>query len=105
MHAAAQAEAVLKELQAQGIGNEQLTQVPAARLVEIATAVKNKLVSTKPRAPINERLGWQPWLDGADRDVASVRSAGAGSRGERADADRHDVHEFSAASLRPIRAA
>ena len=61
---AAQAEAVLKELQAQGIGSEQLTQVPAARLVEIATVAKNKLVSTNPRAPIYERLGWQPWLDG-----------------------------------------
>jgi para-nitrobenzyl esterase len=62
---AAQADAVLKELQAQGIGSEQLTQVPAARLVEIATGVKNKLVSTRPRAPTHERLGWQPWLDGA----------------------------------------
>ncbi len=62
--AAAQAAAVLKELQAKGIGIEQLTQVPAARLVEIATAVKNSLVSTKPRAPTHERLGWQPWLDG-----------------------------------------
>jgi para-nitrobenzyl esterase len=61
---AAQAEAVLKELQAQGVGSEQLTQVPAARLVEIATVVKNRLVSTKPRAPTHERLGWQPWLDG-----------------------------------------
>jgi para-nitrobenzyl esterase len=63
--AAALAAAVLKELQAQGIGNEQLTQVPAARLVEIATAVKNKLVSANPRASLSERLGWQPWLDGA----------------------------------------
>jgi para-nitrobenzyl esterase len=62
---AAQAEAVLKELQAQGVGSEQLTQVPAARLVEIATLVKNRLVSTKPRAPTHERLGWQPWLDGS----------------------------------------
>jgi para-nitrobenzyl esterase len=61
---AAQAAAVLKELQAQGIGIEQLTQVPAARLVEIATGVKNKLQSTNPRASISERLGWQPWLDG-----------------------------------------
>jgi para-nitrobenzyl esterase len=61
---AAQAAAVLKELAAQGIGMEQLTQVPAARLVEIATGVKNKLQSTNPRAPISERLGWQPWLDG-----------------------------------------
>lgn len=61
---AAQAAAVLKELQAQGIGNEQLTQVPAAHLVEIATAVKNKLVSANPRASLAERLGWQPWLDG-----------------------------------------
>ena len=62
---AAQAAEVLKELQAQGIGSEQLTQVPAARLVEIATVAKNRLVSTKPRAPTHERLGWQPWLDGA----------------------------------------
>lgn len=62
---AAQAAAVLKELQAQGIGIEQLTQVPAPRLIEIATGVKNKLVSTNPRAPTHERLGWQPWLDGA----------------------------------------
>jgi para-nitrobenzyl esterase len=62
---AAQAEAVLKELQTQGIGLEQLTQVPAARLVEIATVVKNRLVSTRPRAPTHERLGWQPWVDGA----------------------------------------
>jgi para-nitrobenzyl esterase len=62
---AAQADAVLKELQAQGIGSEQWTQVPAARLVEIATGVKNKLVSTRPRAPTHERLGWQPWLDGS----------------------------------------
>jgi len=61
---AAQADAVLKELQAQGIGMEQLTQVPAARLVEIATGVKNKLQSMNPRASISERLGWQPWLDG-----------------------------------------
>ena len=61
---AAQAAAVLKELAAQGIGMEQLTQVPAARLVEIATGVKNKLQSTNPRASISERLGWQPWLDG-----------------------------------------
>jgi para-nitrobenzyl esterase len=62
---AAQAEGVLKELQAQGIGKEQLTQVSAARLVEIATVAKNKLVSTKPHASMPERLGWQPWLDGA----------------------------------------
>jgi len=62
---AAQATAVLQELQAQGIGNEQLTQVAPARLVEIATAVKNKLQSTNPRASITDRLGWQPWLDGA----------------------------------------
>jgi para-nitrobenzyl esterase len=62
---AAQAEAVLKELQAQGVGRDQLTQVPAARLVEIATVAKNRLVSTKPRAPTHERLGWQPWLDGS----------------------------------------
>jgi para-nitrobenzyl esterase len=61
---ATQADAVLKELQAQGIGMDQLTQVPAARLVEIATGVKNKLQSTNPRASISERLGWQPWLDG-----------------------------------------
>ena len=61
---AEQAAAVLKELQAQGIGSDQLKKVPAARLVEIATGVKNKLVSTKPRAPTHERLGWQPWLDG-----------------------------------------
>ncbi|HEY7640341.1 MAG TPA: carboxylesterase/lipase family protein [Steroidobacteraceae bacterium] len=61
---AAQAEAVLKELQAQGIGMEQLTQIPAARLVEMATGVKNRLVSTRPRAPTHERLGWQPWVDG-----------------------------------------
>jgi para-nitrobenzyl esterase len=26
--------------------------------------VKNRLVSTKPRAPTHERLGWQPWVDG-----------------------------------------
>jgi para-nitrobenzyl esterase len=62
---ATQADAVLKELQAQGIGMDQLTQVPAARLVEIATGVKNKLQSANPRASISERLGWQPWLDGA----------------------------------------
>jgi para-nitrobenzyl esterase len=62
---AAQAEAVLKELEAQGVGRDQLTQVPAARLVEIATVAKNRLVSTKPRAPTHERLGWQPWLDGS----------------------------------------
>jgi para-nitrobenzyl esterase len=62
---AAQAAAVLKELQAQGIGSEQLTQVPPVRLVEIATAVKNKLQSASPRATITDRLGWQPWLDGA----------------------------------------
>jgi para-nitrobenzyl esterase len=62
---AAQAAAVLKELQSQGIGNEQLTQVPPARLVEIATAVKNKLQSVNPRASITDRLGWQPWLDGS----------------------------------------
>lgn len=62
--AAAQAAEVLKELQAQGIGKEQLTQVPAARLVEIATVAKNRLVSTRPRAPTHERLGWQPWVDG-----------------------------------------
>jgi para-nitrobenzyl esterase len=61
---AAQATAVLKELQAQGIGTEQLTQVPPARLVEIATAVKNKLQSANPRASITDRLGWQPWIDG-----------------------------------------
>jgi para-nitrobenzyl esterase len=61
---AAQAAAVLQELQAQGIGIEQLTQAPAARLVEIATGVKNRLQSTNPRASISERLGWQPWLDG-----------------------------------------
>jgi para-nitrobenzyl esterase len=63
--AAAQATAVLKELQVQGIGNDQLTQVPATRLVEIATVVKNKLASTNPRASLAERLGWQPWLDGS----------------------------------------
>jgi para-nitrobenzyl esterase len=62
---AAQAAEVLKELQAQGIGKEQLTQLPAARLVEIATVAKNRLVSTRPRAPTHERLGWQPWVDGA----------------------------------------
>jgi para-nitrobenzyl esterase len=62
---AAQAAAVLKELQAQGIGSEQLTQTPPARLVEIATAVKNKLMSTNPRASITDRLGWQPWIDGS----------------------------------------
>lgn len=62
---AAQAAAVLKELQAQGIGNEQLTQIPATRLVEVATVAKNKLASTNPRARIDERLGWQPWIDGA----------------------------------------
>jgi para-nitrobenzyl esterase len=62
---AAQAEEVLKELQAHGVGRDQLTQVPAARLVEIATVAKNRLVSTKPRAPTHERLGWQPWLDGS----------------------------------------
>jgi para-nitrobenzyl esterase len=62
---AAQAAEVLKELQAQGVGKEQLTQLPAARLVEIATVAKNRLVSTRPRAPIQERLGWQPWVDGA----------------------------------------
>lgn len=61
---AALAAEVLKELQAQGIGLEQLTQVPAARLVEIATPVKNRMISTRPRAPTYERLGWQPWLDG-----------------------------------------
>jgi len=61
---AAQAAAVLQELQAQGIGIGQLTQAPAARLVEIATGAKNKLQSTNPRASISERLGWQPWLDG-----------------------------------------
>ena len=62
---AAQAAEVLKELQAQGVGKEQLTQLPAARLVEIATVAKNRLVSTRPRAPTHERLGWQPWVDGA----------------------------------------
>lgn len=62
---AALAAEVLKELQAQGIGLEQLTQVPAARLVEIATPVKNRMISTRPRAPTYERLGWQPWLDGS----------------------------------------
>jgi para-nitrobenzyl esterase len=62
---AAQAAAVLQELQAQGVGTEQLTQVPPARLVEIATAVKNKLQSAKPRASITDRLGWQPWIDGS----------------------------------------
>ena len=61
---AAQAAAVLKELQTQGVGIEQLTQIPAARLVEIATGVKNKLASTSPRASITDRLGWQPWVDG-----------------------------------------
>ena len=55
---AAQAAEVLKELQAQGVGKEQLTQLPAARLVEIATVAKNRLVSTRPRAPTHERLGW-----------------------------------------------
>jgi para-nitrobenzyl esterase len=63
--AATQAAAVLQELEAQGIGRDQLTQVPAARLVEIATVAKNKLVSNAPRAPIFQRLGWQPWVDGA----------------------------------------
>jgi para-nitrobenzyl esterase len=62
---AAQAAEVLKELQAQGVSKEQLTQLPAARLVEIATVAKNRLVSTRPRAPTHERLGWQPWVDGA----------------------------------------
>jgi para-nitrobenzyl esterase len=62
---AAQAAAVLQELQAQGIGNERLTQVPPARLVEIATVVKNKLQSASPRASITDRLGWQPWVDGS----------------------------------------
>jgi para-nitrobenzyl esterase len=62
---AAQAAEVLKELQAQGVGKEQLTQLPAARLVEIATVAKNRLVSTRPRAPTHERLGWQPWVDGS----------------------------------------
>jgi para-nitrobenzyl esterase len=62
---AAQAAAVLQELQAQGIGTEQLTQVPPARLVEIATAVKNKLQSANPRTSITDRLGWQPWIDGS----------------------------------------
>jgi para-nitrobenzyl esterase len=62
---ATQAAEVLKELQAQGVGKEQLTQLPAARLVEIATVAKDRLVSTRPRAPIQERLGWQPWVDGA----------------------------------------
>jgi para-nitrobenzyl esterase len=62
--AATQAAAVLQELEAQGIGRDQLTQAPAARLVEIATVAKNKLVSNAPRAPIFQRLGWQPWLDG-----------------------------------------
>ncbi|HKS55935.1 MAG TPA: carboxylesterase/lipase family protein [Steroidobacteraceae bacterium] len=61
---AAQAAEVLKELEAQGVGREQLTQLPAARLVEIATVAKNRLVSTRPRAPTHERLGWQPWVDG-----------------------------------------
>lgn len=61
---ATQAAEVLKELQAQGVGKEQLTQLPAARLVEIATVAKNRLVSTRPRAPTHERLGWQPWVDG-----------------------------------------
>jgi para-nitrobenzyl esterase len=62
---AAQAAEVLKELQSQGVGKEQLTQLPAARLVEIATVAKNRLVATRPRAPTHERLGWQPWVDGA----------------------------------------
>src|SRR4026209_1767361 len=61
---AAQAAAVLQELQAQGIGIGQLTQAPAARLDEIATGAKKKPQSTNPRASISERLGWQPWLDG-----------------------------------------
>jgi len=61
---AAQAAAVLKEFQAQGIGIEQLTQAPAARLVEIATVAKNKLTTVNARASLSERLGWQPWLDG-----------------------------------------
>jgi para-nitrobenzyl esterase len=34
-------------------------------LVEIATAVKNRLVAVNPKAPLQERLGWQPWLDGS----------------------------------------
>ena len=62
---AAQAAEVLKELEAQGVSKEQLTQLPAARLVEIATVAKNRLVSSRPRAPTHERLGWQPWVDGA----------------------------------------
>jgi para-nitrobenzyl esterase len=60
----AQAAEVLKELEAQGVGKDQLTQLPAARLVEIATVAKNRLISTRPRAPTHERLGWQPWVDG-----------------------------------------
>ena len=87
---ATQAEAVLKELQAQGIGVEQLTQVPAARLVEIATVAKNKLISTNPRAPIYERLGWQPWLDGTVVTSHPFDPQAPALGGERADADRHD---------------
>src|SRR5262249_20966997 len=56
---AAQAAAVLQELQSQGIGAEQLTEVPPARLVEIATAVKNRHQASNPRASITDRLGWQ----------------------------------------------
>jgi para-nitrobenzyl esterase len=98
---AAQAEALLKELQAQGIGSEQLTQVPAARLVEIATGVKNKLVSTRPRAPTHERLGWQPWLDGTvvtshpfDPQAPTLAAHVPMLIGS-------TVHEFSAASSAP----
>jgi para-nitrobenzyl esterase len=98
---AEQAATVLKELQAQGIGKEQLTQVPAARLVEIATVAKNKLVSTRPRAPTHERLGWQPWVDGTvvashpfDPQAPALAAKVPMLIGT-------TLHEFSSASLLP----
>ena len=74
---AAQADAVWKELQAQGIGMEQLTQVPAARLVEIATGVKNKLQSMNPRASIPATLSTRPPAKGWTSSSTERRKARA----------------------------
>ena len=63
---AALAAEVLKELQAQGIGLEQLTQVPAARLVEIATA--------------GEEPDWSPRVRGPRRTSGSAGSRGSTAR-------------------------
>jgi Carboxylesterase type B len=98
---AAQAAAVLKELQAQGIGNEQLTQVPPAHLVEVATAVKNKLQSANPRASITDRLGWQPWLDGAVVTSHPFEPQAPALAANIPMLIGTTVHEFSSAAMMP----